>query len=43
MYELMPNGEQARDMRRFTGLCRFVFNNALTLHAEASNRFSQFP
>lgn len=27
-YELMPTGEQQRNMRRFAGSCRFVFNNA---------------
>jgi putative transposase len=30
-YELMPNGEQQRDMRRFAGSCRYVFNKALAL------------
>ena len=30
-FELMPNGEQQRDMRRFSGACRFVFNKALAL------------
>jgi len=30
-YELMPNGEQARNMRRFAGSCRFVYNKALAL------------
>lgn len=30
-FELMPNGEQQRDMRRFAGSCRFVFNKALAL------------
>jgi putative transposase len=30
-YELMPNGGQQRDMRRFAGACRFVFNKALAL------------
>ena len=30
-FELMPNGEQARNMRRFAGSCRFVFNKALAL------------
>ncbi|MBN3785808.1 RNA-guided endonuclease TnpB family protein [Burkholderia sp. Ac-20353] len=30
-FELMPTGEQARDMRRFAGACRFVFNQALAL------------
>ena len=30
-YELMPNGQQERQMRRFAGACRFVFNKALAL------------
>src|SRR5574343_1770521 len=30
-YELMPNGEQQRQMRRFAGSCRVVFNEALNL------------
>ena len=30
-YELQPNGEQQRLMRRFAGSCRFVFNKALAL------------
>ncbi|WP_434782476.1 RNA-guided endonuclease InsQ/TnpB family protein [Ferrovum myxofaciens] len=30
-YELQPNGEQARSMRRFAGSCRFVFNKALAM------------
>ncbi|MFC3337714.1 RNA-guided endonuclease InsQ/TnpB family protein [Paracandidimonas soli] len=30
-YELMPNGEQQSNMRRFAGACRFVFNKALAL------------
>lgn len=30
-YELRPNGEQQRKMRRFAGSCRFVFNKALAL------------
>ncbi len=30
-YELQPNGEQQRQMRRFAGSCRFVFNKALAL------------
>ncbi|MBC3882977.1 helix-turn-helix domain-containing protein, partial [Undibacterium sp. LX40W] len=25
-YELMPGSEQQRDMRRFAGSCRFVYN-----------------
>ena len=41
-YELMPNGEQARDMRRFAGSCRFVYNKALALQKsnyEAGGKF----
>lgn len=30
-YELMPTGDQQRDMRRFAGSCRYVFNKALAL------------
>ena len=30
-YELQPNGEQQRNMRRFAGSCRFVFNKALAM------------
>lgn len=30
-YELKPTGEQERDMRRFAGACRFVYNKALAL------------
>ncbi|MGF6604511.1 putative transposase [Paraburkholderia sp. GAS448] len=33
-YELMPNGEQQRNMRRFVGACRFVFNKALAMQKE---------
>jgi len=33
-YELMPIGEQQRQLRRFAGACRFVFNKALALHKE---------
>jgi putative transposase len=29
-YELRPNGQQARHMRRFAGSCRVVFNEALS-------------
>ena len=38
----MPNGEQVRDMRRFAGSCRFVYNKALALQKEnheAGNKF----
>lgn len=30
-FELMPDGGQERQMRRFAGSCRFVFNKALAL------------
>jgi putative transposase len=30
-YELIPNGCQQRNMRRYAGSCRFVFNQALAL------------
>ncbi len=33
-YELRPNGEQRRQMRRFAGSCRFVYNKALALQTE---------
>ena len=41
-YELKPNGEQQRNMRRFSGSCRFVFNKALALQKtnhDAGNKF----
>ena len=41
-YELMPNGDQVRAMRRFSGSCRFVYNKALALqkeNREAGNKF----
>ncbi len=41
-YELMPDGEQQRAMRRFAGSCRFVYNKALALQKEnheAGNKF----
>ncbi|NML63387.1 transposase [Massilia sp. RP-1-19] len=44
-YELMPDGEQARDMRRFAGSCRFVYNKALAMQKEnhaAGNKFIGF-
>lgn len=33
-FELMPDGEQRRNMRRFAGSCRFVYNRALALQKE---------
>lgn len=41
-FELSPNGEQQRCMRRFAGACRFVFNKALALQKanfEAGGKF----
>ena len=41
-FELMPDGEQQRDMRRFAGSCRFVYNKALAMQIEnheAGNKF----
>ena len=37
-YELVPTGEQQRDMRRFAGACRFVFNRGLALQKERYER-----
>jgi putative transposase len=37
-YELMPTGDQQRDMRRFAGSCRFVFNKALAVQ---TSRYEQ--
>ena len=37
-YELIPDGQQARQMRRFAGSCRFVFNKALALQKERYER-----
>ncbi|WP_419688134.1 RNA-guided endonuclease InsQ/TnpB family protein [Burkholderia theae] len=33
-FELRPDGQQERQMRRFAGSCRFVFNRALALQNE---------
>ena len=44
-FELQPNGEQYRDMRRFAGSCRFVYNKALSLQKEnyeAGNKFINY-
>jgi len=37
-FELMPNGQQERQMRRFAGSCRFVYNKALALQKERYER-----
>ena len=45
-YQLMPNGEQQRDMRRFAGACRFVYNQGLALqqerHQQGEKKLSAF-
>jgi putative transposase len=44
-YELMPTGDQQRDMRRFAGSCRFVFNKALALQTanhQAGRKFIRY-
>jgi putative transposase len=44
-YELMPDGNQQRDMRRIAGSCRFVYNKALALQKtshEAGNKFIRY-
>ncbi|PYX57501.1 MAG: cytosine methyltransferase, partial [Acidobacteria bacterium] len=33
-FQLMPNGEQQRQMRRFAGCARYVYNKALALKKE---------
>ncbi|TNV10473.1 virulence protein [Buttiauxella sp. B2] len=33
-FQLRPDGQQERDMRRFAGACRFVFNKSLALQNE---------
>ncbi|WP_116956053.1 RNA-guided endonuclease InsQ/TnpB family protein [Klebsiella pneumoniae] len=44
-FQLRPNGQQERDMRRFAGACRFVFNRALALqneNHEAGNKYISY-
>ena len=44
-YELMPDCEQERNLRRFAGSCRFVYNKALAMQKdnhEAGNKFIGF-
>ncbi|WP_250664066.1 helix-turn-helix domain-containing protein, partial [Escherichia coli] len=33
-FQLRPGGQQEREMRRFAGACRFVFNRALARQNE---------
>ena len=44
-YELMPDGEAQRQLRRFAGSCRFVYNKALALQQanhEAGEKFISY-
>ncbi|POT57442.1 transposase [Citrobacter amalonaticus] len=44
-FQLRPNGQQEREMRRFAGACRFVFNRALALqneNHEAGNKYISY-
>lgn len=41
-YQLMPTGEQQRQMRRFAGSCRFVFNQALALQQATREAGGQY-
>ena len=44
-FQLIPTGEQQRDMRRFAGSCRFVYNKALALQKEnfeVGNKFISY-
>ncbi|EHR6806654.1 helix-turn-helix domain-containing protein, partial [Salmonella enterica] len=41
-FQLRPDGQQEREMRRFAGACRFVFNRALARqneNHEAGNKY----
>ncbi|HHX9833098.1 TPA: RNA-guided endonuclease InsQ/TnpB family protein [Salmonella enterica subsp. enterica] len=44
-FQLRPGGQQEREMRRFAGACRFVFNRALALqneYHEAGNNYISY-
>lgn len=41
-FQLRPNGQQERDMRRFSGACRFVFNKSLALQKENHEAGNQY-
>ncbi len=44
-FELMPDGEQERNMSKIAGSCRFVYNKALSLQKEnheAGNKFIRY-
>jgi len=33
-FELMPNGQETRQLRQFAGSCRFVYNKALAINTQ---------
>jgi putative transposase len=41
-FELKPDGEQLRGMRRFAGSCRFVYNKALAMQKENHETGNKF-
>jgi putative transposase len=41
-FQLRPNGQQGRNMRRFAGTCRFVFNKSLALQNENREAGSKY-
>jgi putative transposase len=41
-FQIEPNGEQLRDLRRFAGSCRFVYNKALAKQKENREAGHQF-
>ena len=41
-FELIPIGKQERNMRRYAGSCRFVFNKALAWQTEQYAKDKQF-
>src|SRR5205814_5576992 len=40
-FQLMPNGEQQRQMRRFAGCARYVYNKALALKKRSEEHTSE--
>src|SRR6202040_3998096 len=37
-FELMPNGQETRQLRQFAGSCRFVYNKALAINTQRYER-----
>jgi transposase len=42
-FEVLPNGEQERNMRRFAGACRFVYNQAVRSLCKSSAGTAENP